>query len=111
MGRRRKHGWRECFFEAAQMTRSRPGSRRVLRLLFTLQMILISSVAFAAENLTDYASYNRDGRSIVFTTSMGQQLRLTPYGNYVIRVQVVRTHRPARVFVPDYNRWHYPQTQ
>ncbi len=98
MGRKRKHGWRECFFEAAQMTRSRPGSRRVLRLLFTLQMILISSVAFAAENLTDYASYNRDGRSIVFTTSMGQQLRLTPYGNYVIRVQVVRR---GEAFFPD----------
>src|SRR2546422_11144149 len=65
-------------------------SRRVFALLFTLQMICISSVAFAADKLTNYESYNRDGRSITFTTSTGQRLRITPYGNYIIRVQVVR---------------------
>jgi Domain of unknown function (DUF4968) len=66
--------------------------------LFTLQIICISSVAFAAEKLTNYESYNRDGRSITFTTSTGQRLRITPYGNYIIRVQVVRRDE---MFFPD----------
>src|SRR5437667_5583622 len=75
-------------FRVATVKRS--GSSRVFGLLFTLQMICISSVAVMAEKLTNYESYNRDGRSITFTTSTGQRLRITPYGNYIIRVQVVR---------------------
>jgi alpha-glucosidase (family GH31 glycosyl hydrolase) len=76
----------------------RPGSSRVLSLLFTLQMICISSGVFAAETLSNYESYGREGRSIIFTTSTGQRLRITPYGDYVIRVQVVRQ---GETFFPD----------
>ena len=50
----------------------------------------ISRDAFGAESLTGYAAYRTEGRSIIFTTSNGQRLRLTPYGDYMVRVQAVR---------------------
>ena len=47
----------------------------------------------------------REGRSILFTASSGQRLRLTPYGNFVVRVQTVRT---TEEFFPDN---HYEMVQ
>lgn len=35
-------------------------------------------------------SYVQKGRSLVFTNSYGERVRLTSYGNYIIRVQTVR---------------------
>lgn len=75
-----------------------PAGNRVRCLLFALQMICISFGAFAAENFTNYQSYRRDRRSIIFTSSTGQRLRLTPYGDYMVRVQVVRR---GETFFPD----------
>ena len=75
-----------------------PGSNRVRCLLFGLQMMCISFGALAAENFGNYESYRRNGRSIIFTTSTGQRLRLTPYGDYLVRVQVVRR---GETFFPD----------
>ena len=44
----------------------------------------------AAESLTTYARHRFDGQSVIFTTSSGQRLRITPYGNSIVRVQAVR---------------------
>ncbi len=53
-----------------------------------LLFILISAVLFskAQPGLT----HVKEGSSIIFTNIQGERLRLTPYGNYIIRVQTVR---------------------
>ena len=43
-------------------------------------------------------TYSREGRSIIFTGTQGERLRLTPYGNHIIRVQRVRKDEE---FFPD----------
>jgi len=40
----------------------------------------------------------REGRSLILTNPQGDRLRLTPYGNYIIRVQTVRKNEE---FFPD----------
>jgi len=42
------------------------------------------------ETLAGYSSHHSEGRSIVFISSSGQRLRVTPYGDYIVRVQTVR---------------------
>ena len=61
-------------------------------------LTILGQYTFATEMLTDYQSYHRVGRSVIFTTSTGQELRLTPYGNYIVRAQFIR--RGER-FLPD----------
>ena len=46
-------------------------------------------------------SFKREGRSIFFSNKKGDRLRLTPYGNYIIRVQAVQKDNS---FYPD-NRY------
>lgn len=53
-----------------------------------LHMVLLTSIAGAQTG--NYASAVESGRSIVVTTSTGANLRLTPYGDYMIRVQTAR---------------------
>ena len=50
----------------------------------------VSPPLFTAESLGSYASHRFDGRSLIFTTASGQRLRITPYGNSIVRVQTVR---------------------
>jgi len=59
---------------------------------------LPAAAASANESLTDYQSRRMEGRSVVLTTVTGQRLRLTPYGNYMVRVQAVRR---GEAFFPD----------
>ncbi|MET9552653.1 TIM-barrel domain-containing protein [Streptomyces sp. NPDC006645] len=49
------------------------------------------AVAAADERLTDYASHTAEGRSVTVTTETGQRLRLTAYGDQMIRVRAVRS--------------------
>lgn len=42
------------------------------------------------EQLTDYASHTSDGRSVTVTSATGQRLRLTAYGEQIVRVHAVR---------------------
>jgi alpha-glucosidase (family GH31 glycosyl hydrolase) len=37
-------------------------------------------------------TYNRQNNSLIFTALSGERLRLTPYGNYMLRVQAVRAN-------------------
>jgi len=49
----------------------------------------------AAETLADYASSTSDPRSVTITSKSGQKLRLTAYGNYIVRVHAVRKGETA----------------
>lgn len=49
-------------------------------------LILFAFITKAQLSLT----HVKEGSSIIFTNPQGERLRLTPYGNYIIRVQTVR---------------------
>ena len=64
-------------------------------------MILAAAFSLRAaetENLGEYASHDSEGRSIVFISSTGQRLRVTPYGDYILRLQWARR---GEDFFPD----------
>ncbi|MBN1575603.1 MAG: glycoside hydrolase family 31 protein [Chitinispirillaceae bacterium] len=46
----------------------------------------------------DYSSSAVSGRSVVITTNSGETIRITPYGDYIVRVQAVRKDES---FYPD----------
>jgi alpha-glucosidase (family GH31 glycosyl hydrolase) len=73
-------------------------SLRSLVLSVCLLGVAIRTDIFAAETLADDAGHHAEGRSIVFTTSAGQRLRITPYGDYIVRIQAVRQ---GEDFFPD----------
>ncbi|MFE6365809.1 hypothetical protein ACFVP3_38240 [Streptomyces sp. NPDC057806] len=50
-----------------------------------------SAQAAADERLSDYASYAAQGRTVTITTVPGQQLRITAYGDQMVRVRAVRS--------------------
>ena len=75
--------------------------------MLTKLLLLCFLVPFAAqvsksgggrEQLTSVKRYRTAGRSIVVTTRTGQRIRITPYGDYIIRIQVVRNMED---FFPD----------
>ncbi|HTX17183.1 MAG TPA: TIM-barrel domain-containing protein [Bacteroidota bacterium] len=66
--------------------------------LLALSQTLVWSDLTATETMSDYVSHQTVGRSILFTTTSGQRLRLTPYGKYIVRVQAVRE---GEEFFPD----------
>ncbi|MBL7260018.1 TIM-barrel domain-containing protein [Paractinoplanes lichenicola] len=45
----------------------------------------------ADETLTSYRSHTSDQRSVTVTSASGQQLRLTAYGNGIVRVRAIRS--------------------
>jgi len=67
-------------------------------LLAGAQYSLPAAAAPAKVSLTNYQSLRTESRGVVFTTDTGQRLRLTPYGNYIVRVQAVRR---GEDFFPD----------
>ncbi len=58
--------------------------------LVTICLFSVSPLLIATESLARYASHRFDGQCVIFTTSSGQRLRITPYGNSIVRVQAVR---------------------
>lgn len=74
--------------------------RFAIRSMFVwLPSILISlSNIEAKEHLGAYAGRQTVGRSMIITSQSGHRLRLTPYGNSIIRIQTVRI---AEDFFPD----------
>ncbi len=58
---------------------------------------MLVSVSLLCEAQTDI-TYIQEGKSIIFTDSQGQRLRLSPYGQSIIRVQEVRKNEN---FFPD----------
>jgi alpha-glucosidase (family GH31 glycosyl hydrolase) len=55
-------------------------------LLFTI-MLLSALINYSQPTI----KYHQDGRSLIFTNAKGERLRVTPYGDYIVRVQSVRT--------------------
>jgi alpha-D-xyloside xylohydrolase len=66
-----------------------------------LLLVLAQYFAASAESLANYASHETSGRSVLVTSSSGQKLRLTPYGDYMVRVQAVES---GKDFFAD-DRW------
>ncbi len=67
-----------------------PRIKLFLIVVTVLPTVFVRSDLFAREILTNYASHRTEGRSLVFTTTSGQQLRITPYGDNILRMQSVR---------------------
>ncbi|MFA6542190.1 MAG: TIM-barrel domain-containing protein [Bacteroidota bacterium] len=66
--------------------------------LFILFVLMFTSTLEAQEKLGRYASRRTEGRSVVLTTVEGEQVRITPYGNSIVRLQAVRQ---GEDFFPD----------
>jgi alpha-D-xyloside xylohydrolase len=49
----------------------------------------LSAGTARAQGLADYAGHQQVGRSVVIDTSSGQRVRITPYGDATVRVQVI----------------------
>ena len=62
-----------------------------------IALVLLLVTSARAQGLTDYVSHQIVGRSVVITTSSGQQVRLTSYGDATIRVQTTA----GGPFLPD----------
>jgi alpha-D-xyloside xylohydrolase len=61
-------------------------------------MLLPLSVTFAVAQIGDYASHAKSGSSIVVTGGSGEKIRITPYGDYMVRIQAVKNNEN---FYPD----------
>ncbi|MGE5805816.1 MAG: hypothetical protein ACM34M_08500, partial [Ignavibacteria bacterium] len=56
------------------------------------------SAGICREKLTDLKNHKTYERSIILTTISEQRIRLTPYGDYIVRIQ---TGRKGEDFFPD----------
>lgn len=81
------------------MTSCRSGCvRQRLGLAVVCLVSLVHATDATAQGLTDYASHQEVGRSVVVTTDTGQRLRVTPYGDAVVRIQAIES---GATFLPD----------
>ncbi|HEY0827826.1 MAG TPA: TIM-barrel domain-containing protein, partial [Bacilli bacterium] len=51
----------------------------------------IGATAASAETLSNYSSHTSDSGNMTVTSSTGQQLKISAYGNYMIRIHMVRS--------------------
>jgi len=51
---------------------------------------LSTSRSFAQTQVGNYASHAASGKSVVITGATGETIRVTPYGDYIVRVQVAK---------------------
>jgi alpha-glucosidase (family GH31 glycosyl hydrolase) len=58
-----------------------------MKRFFLLSIIIAGAFTSVAQNKL---GYSRSGRSVIFSNDQGHRLRITPYGNYIIRIQAVR---------------------
>lgn len=63
----------------------------IIAILLVLLVYSSTLVSAAAVYLAGYSSHQTSGSSYIFTSSTSQQLRITPYGDYMVRVQAVRS--------------------
>ena len=67
--------------------------RRGMRTVMTAAVLFVSLLAsrsFAQTQVGNYASHATSGRSVVITGATGESIRITPYGDYIVRVQVAK---------------------
>jgi MYXO-CTERM domain-containing protein len=53
-------------------------------------LLIASQPSWAQTQVGNYASHATSGRSVVVTGSTGESLRITPYGDYMVRVQIAK---------------------
>jgi alpha-D-xyloside xylohydrolase len=58
----------------------------------------LSNPCFAQQQVGDYASHASADRSLIITGVSGERIRITPYGDYMVRVQAAP---PGEEFYPD----------
>ena len=82
------------------MTRENPVRREhtVKCRLLTVAMLapalflsLLSCPSLAQTQAGNYASHAAAGRSVVITGASGESLRITPYGDYIVRIQAAKS--------------------
>ena len=57
--------------------------------LFSCVMAL--ALQAAPPPIGNYAGHTVSGRSVIITTDVGHQMRISPYGDYMVRVQVAES--------------------
>src|SRR4029078_9298198 len=62
----------------------------VVALVVVLLGSLLARRALAQQSVGNYASRAVGGRSVVVTGASGEKIRITPYGDYIVRVQVAK---------------------
>src|SRR5687767_11739809 len=68
------------------------------RALWVATLVLwITSSEATAQSLTNYASHQQSGRSVIVASDSGQRVRITPYGDSIVRVQAIA----SGAFLPD----------
>lgn len=65
------------------------GSVTGIMRVMVLQISLLIGQSFA-QQIGNYTSSAVSGRSLVITASTGENIRITPYGDYIVRVQAIR---------------------
>lgn len=63
--------------------------KTVTSFIFAFALLMYNNL-IANESLTNYARHSARDRSVIVTSESGQQIRITPYGNHIVRVQAVR---------------------
>src|SRR5215831_13314503 len=72
-----------------QAARRGLGTRPVVMAVVLLGSLLARG-ALAQQQVGNYASRAVAGRSVVVTGASGEKLRITPYGDYIVRIQVAK---------------------
>jgi len=83
-----------------QTHRSGSGKRYGFRVITAVPplLVLFLSGHSLAQQIGNYSSHASSGRSVVVTGASGERLRITPYGDYITRVQAVQN---GEDFYPD----------
>jgi alpha-glucosidase (family GH31 glycosyl hydrolase) len=55
-----------------------------------IAITLITSLSFG--QIGNYASHSTSDRSVVIKSSTGESIRITPYGDYLVRIQTIRSN-------------------
>jgi len=58
--------------------------------LFSLSLVLFM-VTQPLGQMGDYSSHETSGRSVVITDDSGGKMRITPYGDHIVRIQTIRS--------------------
>ena len=53
-------------------------------------IVLVAVTQSSGVQIGDYASHATSGRSVVITGGDGEKIRITPYGDYILRIQAIR---------------------
>ena len=58
--------------------------------MFLPILLLLFMVLHSSGQVGNYSSHTKSGRSVVISDASGAKIRITPYGDYMVRIQTVR---------------------